>query len=353
MQLHENSTRNAGRGVGARAASHSHGNARESGGADESGPRWVTSTRRPHRGTRAQGGRGSARDPPICATGGPPSTEASVSVKRRVLAAGRVEGPPDSSCDGTLEAADDFSSGLAFRESTCTTRAAASRWSRVTATMSSPMGRPAYVTPPRAAAPQCAQQVPTLRTDGRSSGSLDSMSSTPSHVAFNSRFDRPSGPVVLVVLDGVGVGRHDHIRRGAVWLRTPRRSGVGGRRAVPDPASARDGGRAPVRCRHGQLRGRSQHPRRRPDLRPGRQAGRQRPGVGQHLDVEGLARRHRRRANRHVAPRGPAVRRQRAFEHHASRRARWTVPSRNKSGGSGSTCCSTGAMSLTAAPRSM
>ena len=89
-----------------------------------------------------------------------------------------------------------------------------------------------------------------------------------------SSFAGVKGPVLVCVMDGVGIGARDEAD--AVWLaRTPNaRSARAAARASRALTRARHRGRHAERRRHGQQRGRPQRARRRPDLRSGREAGR-------------------------------------------------------------------------------
>ncbi len=97
------------------------------------------------------------------------------------------------------------------------------------------------------------------------------------------------GPVVLVIMDGVGSGQARRIGR-----RLPGEH-AGARRAARRAAvrlQLKAHGKAvglPVRRGHGQLRGGAQRARRRPGLRPGRAAGERRDRLGRDLRGRRLA----------------------------------------------------------------
>ena len=123
----------------------------------------------------------------------------------------------------------------------------------------------------------------------------------------------PEGPVVLLILDGVGDRRGGRVRRGEPGADAQPRSAAE-HRAGGLPARPRHRGGPALGRRHRQLRGGAQHHGRRPGVRPGRQVRRprhrDRDAVGRPLeDPDPAGPRRRRRP----APHGPALRRQRAF----------------------------------------
>ncbi len=84
----------------------------------------------------------------------------------------------------------------------------------------------------------------------------------------------PKGPVVLVIMDGVGIGKYEE----GDFVRSANKPNLDWllRELPPHHAQGpRHGRRHAVRRRHGQLRGRPQRHRLRPRLRPGRQPRRQ------------------------------------------------------------------------------
>ena len=79
------------------------------------------------------------------------------------------------------------------------------------------------------------------------------------------------GPVVVVIMDGVGIGARDE-SDGVFLASTPELDSLLAEPAPRQAQGARHRRRPAVRRRHGQQRGRPQRARRGPRLRPGRQA---------------------------------------------------------------------------------
>ena len=101
------------------------------------------------------------------------------------------------------------------------------------------------------------------------------------------RFPEPGGPVVEIIMDGVGVAPEGP-GNAVVEARTPTLDWLIANNPHTVVAGPRHRRRPALRRRHGQLRGGPQRAGRRPDLRPGRQAGEQGDRDRQPLRGRGL-----------------------------------------------------------------